>query len=103
MPADPHQPKSHFDRNGKSIRAPVSDKPGFKTTSGQAGNERLDPATMNTHHEMKGVSEISFDGLLFRIGIVGAIFSACTYMLRGGTNFETKWEFEWTKPRRFIT
>jgi hypothetical protein len=32
----------------------------------EAGNERVDPATMNTHHEMKGVSEISFDGLLFR-------------------------------------
>lgn len=28
------------------------------------------------------------------IGIVGVIFSLDTYMLRGGTNFGTKWEFE---------
>jgi hypothetical protein len=30
------------------------------------------------------------------IGIVGANFSLATYMLRGGTNFATKWEFEKT-------
>jgi hypothetical protein len=30
------------------------------------------------------------------IGIVGANLSLATYMLRGGTNFATKWEFEKT-------
>jgi len=29
-------------------------------------------------------------------GILGAVLSLGTYMLRGGTNFATKWEFEKT-------
>jgi hypothetical protein len=30
------------------------------------------------------------------IGIAGVAFSLDTYMLKGGTNFATKWGFEWT-------